>query len=89
MAAATELARDLANTPPADLNARDLADRAVELAAATGLAVEVFNADDLRRLGCGGLLGVNKASAEPPRMVKLTYRPRRPEAATSPWSARA
>jgi leucyl aminopeptidase len=79
VATATELARDLANTPPAHLNARDIADRAVELAAASGLDVEVFNADDLRRLGCGGLLGVNKASAEPPRMVKLTYQPRRPK----------
>jgi leucyl aminopeptidase len=79
IAAAAELARDLANTPPANLNARDLADRAVAIAAASGLEVEVFNADDLRRLGCGGMLGVNKASAEPPRMVKLTYRPRRPK----------
>ena len=26
-------------------------------------------------MGCGGLLGVNQGSAEPPRMIKLTYRP--------------
>jgi len=27
-------------------------------------------------MGCGGLLGVNAGSVEPPRMVKLTYAPR-------------
>jgi leucyl aminopeptidase len=26
-------------------------------------------------MGCGGLLGVNQGSSEPPRMIKLTYRP--------------
>ena len=34
-------------------------------------------AERLRELGCGGLLGVNAGSAEPPRMIKLTYRPKR------------
>jgi leucyl aminopeptidase len=29
-------------------------------------------------MGCGGLLGVNKGSTEPPRMVKLTYTPNDP-----------
>jgi leucyl aminopeptidase len=27
-------------------------------------------------MGCGGMIGVNKGSVEPPRMVKLTYTPR-------------
>jgi len=36
---------------------------------------EVFDGDALAKLGCGGLLGVNAGSVEPPRMVKLTYRP--------------
>ena len=35
----------------------------------------MFDKDALVELGCGGLLGVNQGSAEPPRMVKLTYRP--------------
>ena len=29
-------------------------------------------------MGCGGMLGVNAGSAEPPRMVQLTYTPRNP-----------
>ena len=78
VAAAAALARELANTPPAYLNARDLAARAVEIGEASGLEVEVFNKDALEQLGCGGLLGVNRGSVEPPRMVKLTYSPRNP-----------
>ena len=47
-------------------------------APSSGLTVEVFNKDQLEQLGCGGLLGVNRGSVEPPRMVKLTYTPREP-----------
>ncbi len=77
-AAAAGLARDLANTPPAHLTARMIAEKAVEVAAATGLGVEVFNKDQLAAMGCGGMIGVNKGSTEPPRMVRLTYTPRNP-----------
>jgi leucyl aminopeptidase len=76
---AAYLARDLANMPPAYLTARAIAERATELAAEHGLGVEVFDRDQLLVMGCGGMIGVNKASAEPPRMVKLTYRPRNPK----------
>jgi leucyl aminopeptidase len=77
---AARLARELANMPPNLLTATDLACRAVELAAEHGLEVEVFDKDQLRVMGCGGILGVNAGSTEPPRMVKLTYQPRRPKA---------
>ncbi|MGA0895397.1 MAG: leucyl aminopeptidase family protein, partial [Ilumatobacteraceae bacterium] len=75
-AGAVYLARDLANRPPAHLTARMLADRAVEVARATGLEVEVFDKDKIQVMGLGGLLAVNKGSVEPPRMVKLTYTPK-------------
>jgi len=78
VAAAAAVARELANTPPTYLNAKDIADRAVAIGEAAGLDVEVFNQDALEQLGCGGLLGVNRGSVEPPRMVKLTYTPRNP-----------
>ena len=77
-AGAAILARDLANMPPAHMNARHIADKAVEVGAAAGLTVEVFNKDQLAAMGCGGMLGVNRGSAEPPRMVRLTYAPRNP-----------
>jgi leucyl aminopeptidase len=74
-AQATMLARDLANSPPAHLTATRIADVATVLGARAGLAVEVFDRDDLVRLGCGGLVGVNGGSADEPRMIKLMYRP--------------
>jgi leucyl aminopeptidase len=76
---AAYLARDLANMPPAYLTARAMADRAVELAGEHGLGVEVYDRDQLLVMGCGGMIGVNKASAEPPRVIKLTYSPRNPK----------
>ena len=78
VAGAAALARELANTPPTHLNAKDLAAKAVDIGSANGLHVEVFNKDQLEQMGCGGLLGVNRGSVEPPRMVKLTWSPRNP-----------
>ncbi len=80
VAGAAALARELANTPPTYLNAKDLAAKAVAIGAATGLEVEVFNKDQLKQMGCGGMIGVNRGSTEPPRMVKLTYAPKNPTA---------
>ncbi len=73
---AAAFARELANTPPAYLNAKDIAAKAVALAGDAGLEVEVFNKDQLLAMGCGGIIGVNAGSTEPPRMVKLTYSPK-------------
>jgi leucyl aminopeptidase len=74
-ASAAWLARDLANSPPSHMTARRFAERAVELANETGLEVEVFNRDQLTAMGCGGIVGVNAGSTEPPRVVRLTYTP--------------
>jgi leucyl aminopeptidase len=75
MAEATQLARDLANTPPALLTATGMAEVATRIGSARGLGVEVFDKAALIEMGCGGLLGVNAGSAEEPRMIKLTYAP--------------
>jgi leucyl aminopeptidase len=75
LAGAALLARDLANSPPAHLTARGFAEIATDLASESGLEVEVFDNDALIALGCGGLLGVNRGSTEPARMIKLTYEP--------------
>ena len=78
IAGAAALARELANTPPTHLNATDIADKAVAIGPDAGLTVEVFNRSELEAMGCGGMVGVNRGSTEPPRMVKLTYSPRNP-----------
>ena len=74
-ARAAVIARDLANTPPDRLTATGMGDIAVVLGERFGFGVELFDKAALTELGCGGLLGVNQGSAEPPRMIKLTYRP--------------
>lgn len=68
-------ARDFANTPPSHLTARAFAERAVAIAAESGLTATVYDKDQLKAMGCGGLVGVNAGSVEPPRMVKLEYKP--------------
>jgi len=76
IATAVTRARDFANTPPAHLTARNFADQAVEIAKASGLRATVYNRDQLKAMGCGGIVGVNSGSVEPPRVVKLVYSPR-------------
>jgi leucyl aminopeptidase len=73
---AVNFSRDLANTPPAHLNARDLADIARTVGAEAGLQVEVFDEHAIAEMNLGGLVNVNKGSVEPPRLVRLTYTPR-------------
>ena len=51
---------------------------AVAVGESSGLEVEVFDEAALVELACGGLLGVNAGSTEPPRMIKLSYRPAKP-----------
>jgi leucyl aminopeptidase len=75
IADATMLGRDLATCPGSLLTATRMAEVAVDVAGRHGLDVEVFDKAALIELGCGGLLGVNQASAEEPRMVRLRYTP--------------
>jgi leucyl aminopeptidase len=79
---AAVIARDLANTPPSHLTATNMADIAVDLGAAYGFEVEVFDKQALIDLGCGGLLGVNAGSVEEPRMIALRYGPADPSLPT-------
>lgn len=80
MAEATQLARDLANSPPVYLTATRMAEVAAALGAERGLKVEIFDKEQLIEMSCGGLLGVNAGSSEPPRMIKLIYQPEKPRA---------
>ena len=69
------LSRDLATCPAGMLTASAMADLAVALGPDAGLEVDVFGKDELVEMGCGGLLGVNRGSVEPPRMVRMRYVP--------------
>ncbi len=75
LARAALIGRDLAMCPPVVLDSVKFGDVARELAAVSGLLVEVFGMEELAALGCGGLLGVNRGSDRPAQMVRLRYVP--------------
>ena len=74
VAAAVATARDLVNTPPSHLFPSEFAVRAVALAEAAGLEVEVLDDKALARKGYGGVIAVGKGSSRPPRLVRLIHR---------------
>ena len=63
---------------PTTLTAARMAEVAAELGPHAGLEVEVFDKDQLIEMGCGGILGVNMGSVEPPRLIRLRYAPESP-----------
>ncbi|WP_234354207.1 leucyl aminopeptidase [Janibacter massiliensis] len=72
-------ARDLVNTAPNVLYPQSFVDRVRERIAADDAPVElrVIDEKELEELGCGGIIGVGRGSARPPRIAVLSYRPRR------------
>lgn len=75
MAAATNFARDLINTPAEDATPEFLAEQASGLAKENGLECEISDRAGIMRLKMGALLGVAKASPREPRFIQLRYRP--------------
>lgn len=68
------LARDLVNTPSADAVPEAFAARAKAVAKEAGITCKVYLPAELEKGNFGGILGVGKGSAHPPRLVELTYR---------------
>jgi leucyl aminopeptidase len=73
---AVNFARDLVNCPPNDLTATVLANEASSRAQATGIACKVWDKKGIEKLGMPLLLAVNRGSAEEPRFIHLTYKPK-------------
>ena len=67
--------RVLASVPANLKNPPWLADQAVAVAEEAGLGVRVWDEKQLAADGFGGILSVGQASASPPRLVRLDYRP--------------
>ncbi|HWF13376.1 MAG TPA: M17 family peptidase N-terminal domain-containing protein, partial [Candidatus Acidoferrales bacterium] len=75
IAESQNFARELGNEPSNKLTPRMLADRAAAMAREAGLSVEVFDENKIAELKMGALLSVAQGSAEPPRMIIMTYIP--------------
>ena len=80
VAEAVNYTRDLINTPPNDLYPESFADEVVQRAKKSSVKVSVTTDRQLEAQNYGGILGVGKGSARPPRLVTLAYRPSRPVA---------
>ncbi len=73
----TFIVRDLINTPPSHLTPDSFTQRFKKLAAGSGVKVEILNDSQLRKLGYGGIIGVGQGSANPPRLLHLSYTPKK------------
>lgn len=67
-------ARDMANEPGSSMTASDFVALSLDLHKKYGLKREVFGKTDLQKMKMGGLLAVNRGSAQPPALVVLEYR---------------
>lgn len=77
----TNIVRDLINTPPSHLTPASFCSAltaAVKDAggAAIGLKVSVMTDSQLKSKGFGGIIGVGQGSANPPRLLNISYTPK-------------
>jgi leucyl aminopeptidase len=79
-AGAVVLCRELVNTPADEMTPTAFARHAAAQGDEQGLSVEVWDEEQIAAARLGGLLGVARGSAEPPRLVRAEYRPDDPAA---------
>ncbi len=79
LAESVALARDLVNEPPSSLTPAKFADTFVgRFADVAEITVDVWDEDRIVSEKLGGLLGVARGSTQPPRLVRVEYRPADP-----------
>ncbi len=66
--------RDLVNTPTGDLNTKDMADEARKIAKKFKLKFTELSETQLKKLGCGAIVGVGQGATERSRMIILEYK---------------
>ena len=71
----THIVRDLINTPPSHLTPSTCVAEFKKLAG-TKVKVEILNEVQLKKGGYGGIIGVGQGSANPPRLLRLSYAPK-------------
>lgn len=73
VAESANIARDLLNLPPADLNPVTFAERIEQIGREAGLAVQILDENQIADMGMGAILGVASGSSQPPRVVTIQY----------------
>lgn len=69
------MARDLINGAPSDVTPKVLADTAKKIAKGP-VKLRLYTKKELKRMGAGGILGVNIGSAQEPFLIHLHYSPK-------------
>ena len=77
----THLVRDLINTPPSHLTPETFCKTIADVVkkaggASAGLKVSVMTDAQLKSKGYGGIIGVGQGSANPPRLLNISYSPK-------------
>ena len=75
IADAVHRARDLINTSPGHLPPTGLAKAAQDSLDGLAVTVEIFDEKLLARRGYGGITAVGQGSSNPPRLIRMLYRP--------------
>lgn len=76
-AEAVAFARTLTNTPSNELYPESYAKYLKKQATEAGLEVEVLDEKELKKQGFGGILSVGQGSERPPRLVRLSWNPKK------------
>lgn len=72
----TFFVRDLVNMPPSYLNPKKFAELvSAKAKKVAGVKIKVWDEKQLKSQGFGGIIGVGQGSANPPRLVHLSYKP--------------
>ena len=69
--------RDLGNAPSNLVTPTKIAERAQQVAKSSGVKCTVYDKRDIEKMKMGGLLAVNRGSAEEPRFIVLEYSPKK------------
>lgn len=80
----TTMVRDLVNTPPSHLHPVSFSEAMKKAVASAGgekagLKISILNEKQLKAQGFGGIIGVGQGSANPPRLVHISYTPKKPK----------
>jgi len=76
VAKAVSLTRTLVNEPPNKLDSLLFAERMMQAGKDCGFTTETLHKEEIKKLGMGGLLGVNQGSEVPPTFNIMTYQPK-------------
>ncbi len=78
LAEAQNFTRDLVNEPGNVITPVKLAEIAEELAKEYGFEIKIYDEKEIEKMGMNAYLAVAKGSANPPRFIHITYKPKNP-----------